>query len=217
MKTKVVVKKFLGTGSTMAKLTFYPNRKYYTPIMKVRIEIYTGRNSEGAFDCNSIAEVSEKIQAFYLEKNGHDLEIRRLARWYIEYLEAAGLEPPEQNKILKDMQSKPSEVQAREGLSEEVKEDDDDDEDEDDDEEEEDKEEAPVEVEEVEEEAPVEVEEDEEDFSGVEEVLAEVEQSLAEVEAEEVPVEEPVEETPIEEPVAEVSVEELADEVLDEE
>ncbi len=119
MKTKVVVKKFLGTGSTMAKLTFYPNRKYYTPVMKVKIEIFTGRNSEGSFDCDSIAEVSEKIQAFYLERNGHDLEVRRLARWYIEYLEEAGLEPPELNKILNDMQSKPSEVQAREGSAEE--------------------------------------------------------------------------------------------------
>jgi hypothetical protein len=112
-----LMKKFLGTANYMARLTFYPNRKHYSAEMKVRIEIYDGRNLEGDFDCSNIAEVAEKVMKFYREKTGHDIEIRRLARWFIEYLNDADITEPAMNELLKDLQSTPQEIESREGLS----------------------------------------------------------------------------------------------------
>ncbi len=109
------IKKFLGTANYLAKLTFYPNRKNYSAAMKVKIEIFEGRNLEGNFDCASIAEVSSKVHDFYSQKTGNQLETRRLARWYIEYLEDVGITPPDMNTLIRDMESTPSEIQAREG------------------------------------------------------------------------------------------------------
>ncbi|NHJ33400.1 MAG: hypothetical protein FK732_11105 [Asgard group archaeon] len=109
------IKKFLGTGNYLAKLTFYPNRKNYSSAMKVKIEIYEGRNEDREFDCESISEVASKITAFYEEKTGLELEVRRLARWFIEYLESVGIIPPEMNVLIKDLESTPQEVEAREG------------------------------------------------------------------------------------------------------
>ena len=109
------LKKFLGTSNYLAKLTFYPNRKNYSAAMKVRIEIFEGRNEDHEFDCESIAEVGSKITAYYEEKTGMELEVRRLARWFIEYLEDVGITPPELNKLMKDLESTPHEIEAREG------------------------------------------------------------------------------------------------------
>lgn len=110
------LKKFLGTANYLARLTFYPNRKNYSASMKVKIEIFDGRNLDRTFDCNSIAEVAQKVMTFYREKVGNDLEIRRLGRWFIEYLEDAHIKSPELNELLRDMQSTPEEIEAREGL-----------------------------------------------------------------------------------------------------
>ena len=85
--------------------------------MKVKIEIFEGRNLEGDFNCESIAEVSSKIHDFYTKKTGNELETRRLARWYIEYLEDVGITPPDMNILIRDMESTPAEIQAREGTS----------------------------------------------------------------------------------------------------
>ncbi|MHA1244994.1 MAG: hypothetical protein ACTSP7_10530 [Candidatus Heimdallarchaeota archaeon] len=112
-----ITKKFLGTANYMAKLTFYPNRKHYSAAMKVRIEIFDGRNLEGDFDCWNIAEVAQKVMKFYREKTGHDIEIRRLARWFIEYLNDADITEPEMNVLLKDLESTPQEIESREGFS----------------------------------------------------------------------------------------------------
>ena len=109
------MKKFLGTANYQARLTFYPSRKYYNTTMKVVIEIFEGRNSEGTFECNSISEVASKMLKFYKEKTGMDLELRRLARWFIEYLEEVNLPPPDLNTLLEDLASTPQEIAAREG------------------------------------------------------------------------------------------------------
>jgi len=109
------LKKFLGTGNYLAKLTFYPNRKNYSSSLKVKIQIYDGRNEDRIFNCESISEVASKITAFYEEKTGMELEIRRLARWFIEYLESVGITPPELNSLIKDLESTPQEIEAREG------------------------------------------------------------------------------------------------------
>ncbi|MCK5046667.1 MAG: hypothetical protein KAS22_08805 [Candidatus Heimdallarchaeota archaeon] len=110
------IKKFLGTGNYLARLTFAPNRKNYSSAMKVRIEIFEGRNEDIEFDCESIAEVASKIHDFYQEKTGMELEVRRLARWFIEYLEDVGIIPPEMNSLIRDMESTPQELEAREGI-----------------------------------------------------------------------------------------------------
>ncbi len=112
-----IMKKFLGTANYMARLTFYPNRKHYSAAMKVKIEIFDGRNLDGDFDCTNIAEVAEKVMKFYSEKAGHDIEIRRLARWFIEYLEDAEVTVPEMSTLIKDFQSTPTEIMSREGIS----------------------------------------------------------------------------------------------------
>ena len=109
------LKKFLGTGNYLAKLTFYPNRKNYSSSLKVKIEIFDGRNEDREFDCESIAEVGSKITAYYQEKTGLELEVRRLARWFIEYLESVGITPPDLNKLIQDLESTPQEIEAREG------------------------------------------------------------------------------------------------------
>ncbi|RLI65735.1 MAG: hypothetical protein DRP02_05940 [Candidatus Gerdarchaeota archaeon] len=118
MSKESIIKRFLGTSRYMAKLTFAPNRKNYSPKMKVEIEIFDGSNSEGQFKCNSIAEVAQKITAFYEERTGMELETRRLARWFIEYLQEAGIKEPDLYTLLKDLQSTPEEIEAREGLTE---------------------------------------------------------------------------------------------------
>ena len=118
MPLRTPLRKFLGTANYLARLTFYPNRKHYSAAMKVKIEIFEGRNLEGDFDCESIAEVSSKVHDFYTKKTGNDLETRRLARWYIEYLEDVGITPPEMSLLIRDMESTPSEIQAREGIPE---------------------------------------------------------------------------------------------------
>ena len=112
-----IMKKFLGTANYMARLTFYPNRKHYSAAMKVRIEIFDGRNLEGDFDCTNIADVAEKVMKFDNEKTGHDIEIRRLARWFIEYLNDADITEPEMNALLKDLESTPQEIESRDGFS----------------------------------------------------------------------------------------------------
>ncbi|MHA1306881.1 MAG: hypothetical protein ACTSO7_02765 [Candidatus Heimdallarchaeota archaeon] len=117
MAKNKIMKKFLGTANYMARLTFYPNRKHYSAKMQVRIEIFDGRNLEGDFDCTNIAEVAEKVMNFYKEKTGHDIEIRRLARWFIEYLNDADINEPEMGELLKDLESTPQEIESREGLS----------------------------------------------------------------------------------------------------
>ncbi|HUT81453.1 MAG TPA: hypothetical protein VMZ29_09655 [Candidatus Bathyarchaeia archaeon] len=109
------LKKFLGTANYLARLTFYPNRKYYSAAMVVKIEIFDGRNLDRTFNCNSIAEVAQKVMVFYKEKTGQDLEVRRLGRWFIEYLDDAHIRSPEMGVLLKDMQSTPQEIEAREG------------------------------------------------------------------------------------------------------
>ena len=110
-----ITKRFFGTSRYMAKLTFYPNRKHYSAEMKVQIEIFDGRNSEGIYECTNIAEVANKVLTIYQEKYGHPLELRRLGRWFIEYLEDAKITPPDMNTLMKDMQSTPQEISAREG------------------------------------------------------------------------------------------------------
>ncbi len=107
------LKKFLGTGNYLAKLTFYPNRKYYSSALKVKVEIFDGRNVDRQFNCESISEVGSKITAFYQEKTGMELEIRRLARWFIEYLESVGITPPDLNDLMRDLESSPQEQEAR--------------------------------------------------------------------------------------------------------
>ncbi|MBK5113009.1 MAG: hypothetical protein KGD59_08310 [Candidatus Heimdallarchaeota archaeon] len=115
MSNENPLKKFLGTGNYLARLTFAPNRKNYSSAMKVRIEIFEGRNEDVELDCESISEVASKIHDFYLEKTGMELEVRRLARWFIEYLEDVGITPPEMNILIRDMESTPQELEAREG------------------------------------------------------------------------------------------------------
>lgn len=115
MSEESPLKKFLGTGNYLARLTFAPNRKNYSSAMKVKIEIFEGRNETGEFDCESISEVAVKILDFYQEKTGMELEVRRLARWFIEYLEDVGITPPEMNILIRDMESTPQELEAREG------------------------------------------------------------------------------------------------------
>ncbi|HUU78967.1 MAG TPA: hypothetical protein VMX55_11520 [candidate division Zixibacteria bacterium] len=110
-----ITKRFFGTSRYMARLTFYHTRKHYSAELVVTIEIFDGRNSEGVFECTNIAEVAQKVMEIYQEKYGHPLEIRRLGRWFIEYLEDAKITPPEMNRLLKDMQSTPQEIRAREG------------------------------------------------------------------------------------------------------
>jgi len=105
----------LKKGNYLARLTFAPNRKNYTSAMKVRIEIFEGRNEDVELDCKSISEAASKIHDFYLEKTGMELEVRRLARWFIEYLEDVGITPPEMNTLIRDMESTPQELEAREG------------------------------------------------------------------------------------------------------
>jgi len=118
MSKESIIKRFLGTSRYMAKLTFAPNRKNYSPKMKVEIEIFDGANSEGLFKCNSIAEVAQKINAFYEEKTGMELQTRRLARWFIEYLDDAGIKVPDMYTLLRDLESTPEEIEAREGINE---------------------------------------------------------------------------------------------------
>ncbi len=113
------LKKFFGTANYLARLTFYPNRKYYNSSMKVKIEIFDGRNLDRTFNCETIAEVAQKVMVFYKEKTGHDLEIRRLGHWFIEYLDDAHIKSPDMNELLRDMQSTPEEIVAREGLQQE--------------------------------------------------------------------------------------------------
>ncbi|NHJ87378.1 MAG: hypothetical protein FK734_18080 [Asgard group archaeon] len=107
------LKKFFGTANYLARLTFAPNRKYYNSKLKVRIEIFDGRNKEGVFDCDNIADVSKKVMNFYREKTGMPLEPRRLALWFIEYLEEVDIVPPTLNELIVDMTSTPEEVKAR--------------------------------------------------------------------------------------------------------
>ena len=114
-----LMKKFLGTANYQARLTFAPNRKHYSAAMQVKIEIFDGRNLDGDFDCTNIAEVAEKVMKFYKEKTGHDIEIRRLARWFIEYLDDADITEPEMDVLLKDLESTPQEIDSREGLAQE--------------------------------------------------------------------------------------------------
>lgn len=231
MKKISIVKRFLGTSNYMAKLTFWPSRKYYNGTMRVQIEIFEGRNSEGEWDCYSIAEVAQKILAFYESKIGHELEIRRLARWFIEYLEEAGITPPEMHVLLRDMQSTPQEIAAREGYTEAVVEEieeiaeeaeeegeefieealeqaqeEEDDDDDDDDEEEDSLEEA---VEEVIEEAI----EDEDEI--IEEVLEEVvEEELEEAIEDAIEEDGTVDEDDVEDAIEDIA-EEIAEEVLE--
>ncbi|MHA1760383.1 MAG: hypothetical protein ACTSXA_07155, partial [Candidatus Heimdallarchaeota archaeon] len=133
MAQNKIVKKFLGTAKYMASLTFYHTRKHYNAQLKVGIEIYDGRNLESEFECYNISEVGKKVRDFYLEKIGHDIEIRRLARWFLEYLEDAGVTPPEMSVLIIDLQSTPVELEARYGKpfpykdASELKDDDDDD------------------------------------------------------------------------------------------
>lgn len=109
------LKKMLGTSNYFARMTFHYNRKKYTPNLKVTLEIFFGRNRDGVFELDNITEVAKKLRSFYEEKSGMPLEDRRLSRWIIEYFEESNLVPPELNIILRDIQSSPSEIEAREG------------------------------------------------------------------------------------------------------
>lgn len=203
-----ITKKFLGTANYMARLTFYPNRKHYSAAMKVKIEIFDGRNLDGDFDCTNIAEVAEKVMKFYLEKTGHDIEIRRLARWFIEYLNEADITEPEMSDLLRDLQSTPQEILSREGIDtsdiiitkKEVEEEDDDDEDE---------------LEEAVEEVAEEIEEAEENLTE-DEIIEEVIEEVVEENIEDT-VEETIDEEEIDDDIIEDIIEEIAEETIEEE
>jgi hypothetical protein len=97
------LKKFLGTGNYSAKMTFAPNRKKYRTSMKVTIEIFDGRNREVELACENIAQLGSKILNYYKEKTGIDFEMRRFARWFIDYLIDINIEPPEMEKLIRDL------------------------------------------------------------------------------------------------------------------
>jgi len=199
-----ITKKFLGTANYLARLTFYPNRKHYSAAMKVKIEIFDGRNLDGDFDCRNIAEVAEKVMKFYHEKTGHDIEIRRLARWFIEYLNEADITEPEMSDLLRDLQSTPQEILSRKGIdtSDSINAND-----VDDDEEEDDLEEAVEEVAEEIEEAEEDLTEDEIIEEVIEEVVEEnIEDTLEDTADEDV-----------DEDFIEDIAEEIAEETIDEE
>ncbi|MHA1306880.1 MAG: hypothetical protein ACTSO7_02770 [Candidatus Heimdallarchaeota archaeon] len=208
-----IVKKFLGTAKYMASLTFYHTRKHYNAQLKVGIEIYDGRNLDGEFECYNISEVGKKVMDFYKEKIGHDIEIRRLARWFLEYLEEAGVTPPEMSVLIQDLQSTPTELEARYGkpfpykdTSDKVDDDDDKEEDE---------------LEEAVEEVAEDIEDADEDLTEeeiIEEVIEEVVEEVLEDTLEEA-VDEDVDEDIVEdvaEEIAEEVTEDIAEEITEE-
>lgn len=97
------LKKFLGTGNHLAKMTFAPNRKKYKTSMKVTLEIFDGRNREIILECSNIAQLGSKILNYYKEKTGIDFEMRRFAHWFIDYLIDINIEPPEMEKLIRDL------------------------------------------------------------------------------------------------------------------
>jgi hypothetical protein len=97
------IKKFLGTGNYLAKMTFAPNRKKYRTSMKVTVEMFDGRNRDVVLECSNIAQLGSKILNFHKEKTGLDLEMRRFARWFIDYLVEVKIEPPEMEKLIRDL------------------------------------------------------------------------------------------------------------------
>ncbi|MFW9922150.1 MAG: hypothetical protein ACFFDW_02555 [Candidatus Thorarchaeota archaeon] len=107
--------KMLGSSRYFARMTFAANRKHYAAALKVKLEIFDGRNCDAVYNCNNIADVAQKLMVIYKDKIGQDLEERRLARWMIEYFEFAKITPPDFNKLLDDFKSTPQEVDARMG------------------------------------------------------------------------------------------------------
>jgi hypothetical protein len=103
MPKEYPIKKFLGTGNYSARMTFAPNRKKYRTSMKVTIEIFDGRNRDVVLECTNIAHVGGKILNFYNERTDLDLEMRRFARWFIDYLVEVNIEPPEMEKLIRDL------------------------------------------------------------------------------------------------------------------
>ncbi|MHA1738685.1 MAG: hypothetical protein ACTSWD_08865 [Candidatus Heimdallarchaeota archaeon] len=208
MAQNKIVKKFLGTAKYMASLTFYHTRKHYNAQLKVGIEIYDGRNLESEFECYNISEVGKKVRDFYLEKIGHDIEIRRLARWFLEYLEDAGVTPPEMSVLIIDLQSTPVELEARYGKpfpykdASELKDDDDDDAQEED------------ALEEAVEEVAEDIEEADEEFTE-EEIIEEVIEEVVEETLEDT-VEDEVDEEMVDEDVVEEIAEEVTEDIAEE-
>ncbi|NHJ40675.1 MAG: hypothetical protein FK731_11635 [Asgard group archaeon] len=93
----------MGTGNHLARMTFAPNRKKYRTSMKVTIEIFDGRNREVILECSNIAQLGSKILNYYKQKTGIDFEMRRFARWFIDYLVDINIEPPEMEKLIRDL------------------------------------------------------------------------------------------------------------------
>ncbi|MEA2069987.1 MAG: hypothetical protein U9O98_01715 [Asgard group archaeon] len=110
-------KQFPGTANLYGRLTF-PDLNEYSPTMSCKLELLEGRRIEASYELSNIAEVSNKINEFLNSRISREYDERRLARWFVEIFQDAGIKPPSMNDLLEDLRAMPSEHELKKEVEE---------------------------------------------------------------------------------------------------